>query len=98
MCNIQKIRTAGMLQTPAGAETQIPCTGKSIDTDVESGWCALQNAEAKISDVGLSKMMHAGAGDHSGSGDACFGTFAWAAPEVGHCLAFHVTATCVEQT
>ena len=43
----------------------------------------LQGGEAKISDVGLSKMMHGGAGDqHRGGADACFGTFAWAAPEV----------------
>lgn len=42
--------------------------------------CLLQGGEAKISDVGLSKMMHGGGGDDRA--DACFGTFAWAAPEV----------------
>jgi hypothetical protein len=44
--------------------------------------CSMKGGEAKISDVGLSKMMHGGAGDRGGGADACFGTFAWAAPEV----------------
>ena len=47
--------------------------------------CLLQGGEPKISDVGLSKMMHGGGGDERGA-DACFGTFAWAAPEVNSTL------------
>ncbi len=51
---------------------------------VQPSLLVLQAGDAKISDVGLSRMMHAGVNDHRtmDNDSGMFGTFAWAAPEV----------------
>lgn len=48
------------------------------DPDDVATYTALQDGEAKITDVGMAKLMS----EAYFTQDASFGTFSWAAPEV----------------